>query len=299
MRFSILSATFNQPEWLACCARSVADQDGVETEHIIQDGGTAGIADGALRIAEKTGAQTVPAREGELVRAEKPGHTMRLYSAPDSGMYDALNRALDRATGDVVAILNSDEQYLPGALAEVAAFFEKHPDVDIVAGDYLIVDEAGELLCFRKSTKLRPAMILTDHLYDFTCALFFRRRIIGHGPRFDLRFQAGADGVWVSQLLRDGARAVVCPRYLAAFKLGEHNLSLRADRAHERELARELLPRRALAAAPLLRQWRHVEKLLRGGYSSGPIDYALYANADASIRTPHRCEHPRSRHPWA
>jgi glycosyltransferase involved in cell wall biosynthesis len=299
MRFTILTATLNQPGWLACCARSVADQAGVEIEHIIQDGGTAGIADCGLRIAERVGAQIVAARDSEIFRAEKDGCALRIFSAPDAGMYDALNRALDRATGDIVAILNSDEQYLPGALAHVAEFFERHPEADIVAGDWLIVDEAHELLCFRKSTKLRPAMILTDHLYDFTCAMFFRRRIIDGGPRFDLRFKAGADGVWVSQLLRNGARAVVCPFYLAAFTLGRHNLSLRADLSHERGLSREFLPSWTFAAAPLLRQWRHLEKLMRGGYSSGPVEFALFASGDAESRTPHRCERPKSRHPWA
>jgi glycosyltransferase involved in cell wall biosynthesis len=299
MRFSILTASLNQPDWLRCCARSVADQDGVETEHIIQDGGTTEIADHGLRIAEKAGAQPAAPRDGELVRAEKPDYALRLFSARDAGMYDALNRALGRATGDVVAILNSDEQYLPGTLAAVAALFEKHPGADIVVGDCLIVDESGGLLCFRKSTKLRPAMILTDHLYDFTCALFFRRRIIERGPRFDLWFKAGADGVWVSQLLRRGARTVHCRRYLATFMLGGHNLSLRADHEYEGQLVREFLPSWTIAAAPLLRLWRRMEKLLRGGYSSGPIDYALYARPDDAARTLFRCGRPQFRHPWA
>jgi glycosyltransferase involved in cell wall biosynthesis len=297
MRFSILTATLNQPWWLACCARSVADQEGVEIEHIIQDGGTEGIEGCAARIAAWTGAQLATPVGNELFRAEKHGYTLRLFSAPDSGMYDALNHAMDRATGDVVAILNSDEQYLPGALAAVATHFKKNPGADIAAGDCLIVDEKGALLSFRKSTPLRPAMILTDHLYDLTCAMFVRGKWRDRRHLFDPMLKDVADGEWVCKILQAGARPTCLRSYLAAFTWTGVNRSTQEQAQREIAAARRQLPLWMRCAAPFLRNYRHIEKLAAGGYRSGPLDYALYARPTDPARTPFRCERPRQRHP--
>ena len=59
-------------------------------------------------------------------------------------MYDALNRGLRRARGEICAHLNCDEQYLPGTLNRVAAIFEAQPEIDIVFGDALVVVRHGE-----------------------------------------------------------------------------------------------------------------------------------------------------------
>src|SRR5947209_2464124 len=145
MRFSIVTPSFRQLAWLKRAVRSVADQQGGEVEHIIQDAGTG------------------PELE-EWVRTQT---TAQLFVEKDHGMYDAVNRGLARATGDICAFLNCDEQYLPGTLARVARCFEENPWADAVAGDYLVIGEHNELLAFRKITPPRRAMILTDHLYTY------------------------------------------------------------------------------------------------------------------------------------
>jgi glycosyltransferase involved in cell wall biosynthesis len=150
MQFSIITPSFRQLPWLKRCIRSVADQQGVTLEHIVQDGGSG----------------------AELERWVREQSNVRLYVEKDTGMYDALNRGLERATGEIIGFLNSDEQYLPQTLERVARQFEARPSVDILAGDYLVVDAEQRLLSFRKVTPLRSAMILTDHLYAFTCGLF-------------------------------------------------------------------------------------------------------------------------------
>ena len=277
MKFSILTASFNQLGWLKRCIRSVADQSGVSVEHLVQDAGTG----------------------FELEHWVRWNTDARLLVMPDRGMYEGLNRALRRVTGDVFGILNCDEQYLPGTLARVQAEFEAHPEADLVVGDFLLVDPASRLLAFRRSTPLRPAMILTDHLYDFTCSMFFRSRLLERGIRFDPEYTAAGDGDWVARLLRSGVQIRYVREYLAAFTILNSNLSQRADAAAERRRLRAITPVWALLAAPLLRQLRHVEKLMAGGYRSGPIEYALYTADDAQARSHCRCEHPSFRHPWA
>ena len=94
---SIITPSFRSSAWLKLCLASVADQQ-VELEHIVQD---AGSDDGTL--------DWLPQDRRARVFVEK-----------DQGMYDAINRGLRRASGDILAYLNCDEQYLPGALPRPA-----------------------------------------------------------------------------------------------------------------------------------------------------------------------------------
>jgi glycosyltransferase involved in cell wall biosynthesis len=185
VRFSIVTPSLRQLPWLKRCLRSVADQN-VDVEHLVQDGGSGPELESW--VCEHSAAQ--------------------LFIEPDSGIYDALNRGLSRATGDICAWLNCDEQYLPGTLARVGEFFAAHPGVDIVAGNYLIVDETGALRSFHKATPLRAPMVLSDHLYDYSCALFFRRSVFER-EKFRTDFRVAGDGEWVARVLRSGARAAM------------------------------------------------------------------------------------------
>ena len=113
-QFSIITPSFRQLDWLKLCAASIADQAGVRVEHIVQDAGT-----------------------GPELEAWAAGQqTLTLHVEKDRGMYDAVNRGLRRATGQILAYLNCDEQYLPGTLAAVADYFSRHPEVDVVFGSY-------------------------------------------------------------------------------------------------------------------------------------------------------------------
>ena len=278
MKFSIVTASFRQLEWLKRCVRSVEDQRadaGLEIEHIIQDAGTGPDLDAWLQQ------RNVP-----------------LFVEKDSGMYDALNRGFQRARGEILGILNSDEQYLPGALRRVEAEFLAHPETDMIAGDFLIVNAAGDLLSFRRSTPLRAAMILSDHLYDFTCALFFRRKVWEKAGSFRTDLPAVADAEWVARALQTGIRTRCLRHYLGVFALTGENLSLHPGRLEEARRLRELTPKWMRMAGPFLRRWRHLEKLAAGGYRSGPISYEIYAG-DEERRTRFVCKRPSFRHPWA
>jgi glycosyltransferase involved in cell wall biosynthesis len=275
MRFSIVTPSLRQLHWLKRAVRSVADQQGVEVEHIIQDAGTG------------------PELE-EWVRTHS---NAQLFVEKDHGMYDAVNRGLARATGEICAYLNCDEQYLPGTLARVARCFAEHPEADAVAGDYLIIGQKNELLSFRKVTPLRRSMILTDHLYAYTCALFFRRRLFEEGLRFNDRLRVIADGEWVAEALRAGCRFQLLHEYLSTFVFSGENLSLQGIATQERLAARKKLPVWMRVAAPLLRAYRHLEKLRAGGYASKPLTYEIYPDPEATERVRFVEERPRFQYP--
>ena len=105
MQFSIITPSFRNSQWLKLCIASVADQQGVELEHIVQDS------------CSDDGTQDWLPHDQRV----------KAFIEKDGGMYDAVNRGYRRATGDILAYLNCDEQYLPGALKAVHDFFESHP----------------------------------------------------------------------------------------------------------------------------------------------------------------------------
>ncbi len=275
MRFSIITASLHQLPWLKRCVRSVADQTGVEVEHLVQDGGS-----------------------GEELSVWLRGNsTVKLAVEADLGMYDAINTALGRASGDVCGILNCDEQYLPGTLARVARVFAENPWADFVAGDYLVVDPQQQLLAFRRVTPLRPAMILTDHLYAFTCALFFRRDVFASAGPFDVALKSVADGEWVARALGKDHRAVLLHEWLSTFTWTGTNLSAQPASRVEEARIRARLPVSWRLAAPLLRVWRRAERWRAGGYRSGPISYEAFVGEDDTQRSPLTCERPSFRYP--
>ncbi len=249
VRFSIVTPSFRQLDWLRLCVRSIEDQ-GVETEHFIEDGGTGPELDEWVRSS--TRAQLCVERDG--------------------GIYDALNRGFARATGDVLAWLNCDEQYLPSALAAVEAEFAAHPELDVLLADNLIVDGSGKYLAHRFS--LVPEVSQCWWRFPVSsCALFFRRRV---WAPFDTQWKSAGDWWWFMAMLRRGARVGVIRRFVATFGETGENLGLSPITRTEHAAIAEARPLwvRALAPAILL---RHKARMLASGaHRVRPFDYEIY-----------------------
>lgn len=122
-RITVITPSYNQGEFLDQCIRSVLEQGYPNLEYLIFDGGS---TDGSLGIIQ--------------AHAEKLAYSV---SEPDQGQSDAINHGYQRATGELVAWLNSDDYYLPGALAAVAQAYRANPRASFYFGDGLRVDEAG------------------------------------------------------------------------------------------------------------------------------------------------------------
>lgn len=269
--FSIVTPTRAETQTLQRCLASVADQGGGAIEQLVvfKERNSAGIANPPL--------------------TDKPlcSYSCRiLMESPDApGMYGALNRGLDAAQGAICAWLNDDEQYLPGTLSFVRSYFDEHPDVDLLFGDFLVVDEDGRLLSFRKGCAPRWYYILSAHLYLFSCALFFRRRVWESGLRFDPAFQSAGDMDFLVRALRAGFRAAHVPRYFSAFTWTGDNLSSGAAARVE-----EWRIRAAASAWVRWLRWplnlaRLLEKVGRGAYQqTWPLTYELYLD-DLTRRT--------------
>lgn len=255
--FSIVTPSLNSLDSLKRCRASMADQEGVELEHLVMDGGS---TDGTV----------------EWLKKEKVSH----ISQKDGGMYDALNQGWAKCRGDILAWLNCDEQYLPSTLARIERAFAENPGIDILFGDALVVDQRGHLLCYRKHPPLRPAWIMAArHLYILSCATFFRRRFFDEGLRFDTSFRVAGDQELVLRMLQKGYRARHLPRYLATFMMTGENLST-SPRAHQETLRLwEATPSWVKALRIPLNTARLASKLLSGAYAQeAPLTYAMYTD---------------------
>jgi hypothetical protein len=142
-------------------------------------------------------------------------------------------------------------------------------------------------------------MIQSDHLYAFTCGIFFRRRLLEEGIQFNADLATVADAEWVCEVLERGHRFALLRRYVSAFVFTGDNLSAQEGARLERAAGHAGLPPWLRLAAPALRLYRHVEKLAAGGYHSPPIAYEIYADDDATSRTRFVCNKPHYKYPTA
>jgi glycosyltransferase involved in cell wall biosynthesis len=251
-------------DYLMRCHASIADQQGVAVEHIVVDGGS---SDGTQDWLSMT-----PSVVGLI--------------GPDAGMYDAINKGLRAATGQVFGYLNCDEQYLPGALRYVREYLAAHPRVDVLAGHTLLVRPHGSFIAFRKVHPLPLPVIQAGSIQMLSSSLFFRRRVIDEGEYFDSRLQYVGDQEFVTRLMRKGYRFAYCPTYLSAFTMTGSNRGRSANAFREGALLDVQTAPWILKLARPLTLGRWLIKLLWGAYfQSTPLEYALYTPADAGRRT--------------
>lgn len=249
MRFSIVTPSLRQLDLLKLCVRSVEDQE-VACEHIIEDGGTG----------------------PELEEWVRDHSKARLGVARDDGIYDALNRGFERATGEVLAWLNCDEQYLHGALAAVAAHFEKHPELDVVLADNLITDAGGGYLAHRFSLVQEPWECSVRFAVS-SCALFFRRRV---WRPFDARWKSAGDWWWYVAMLRAGARAGMLRRFVATFTETGENLGLSPVTAAEQAMIVASRPWWVKGLLPLWLLRHRLRMMASGAYGVKPFAYHIF-----------------------
>src|SRR5690606_28085618 len=120
-------------------------------------------------------------------------------------MYDAVNRGLRKAKGEILAYINCDEQYLPGALRDVWNFFARNPAVDLVFADTIVVNPDGSFNCFRKTQIPWAAHAQVSFLCTLTCSMFFRRSVLDrHKHFFSDAYRDLGDVDWVVGAIRKG-----------------------------------------------------------------------------------------------
>lgn len=198
-KISVATPSFNHAAFLERTMRSVLDQDYPALEYFVADGGS---TDGTVNILKR--------------------HESRLagwLSEKDHGPADAVNKALGRSSGEIMAWLNSDDLWVPGLLKFVGAWFAAHPDVDVIYGHRWIIDERDNLVGHWTLPRHDGEMLLwADFIPQET--MFWRRRIWEKaGPALDESFKFAFDWELLLRFQRAGARIVRLPWFMGCFRV--------------------------------------------------------------------------------
>jgi glycosyltransferase involved in cell wall biosynthesis len=273
--FSIVTPSFKMLQYLKLCHASIADQANVSVDHIIIDGGS---MDGTKEWMKENNIKGV--------------------SEKDKGMYDAINKGFAMASGDFVAYLNCDEQYLVGTLEKVKNYFLNHPEVDVVFGDALIVDPTGNLLSYRKSYKPFSELIKTSHLHILSCTLFFKRSIIDEGMRFDTGLRDLGDRDFILRLLERKHKFGHINQYLSVFTWTGNNMSTSENATREKKLFAGRIPLWMKMLRLPINIFRISLKTLSGAYrTSMPVRYEIYTFDSMYHRVSFEDKHPSFKWP--
>ena len=196
---SIITPSYNQAAFLEKTIESVIEQDYPKLEYIIQDGAS---SDHSAEIIQRYQSQ------------------LRFWdSKKDDGQTNAINRGFSHSTGEIMAYLNSDDLLLPGSLNYVAHFFQTHPNIDVIYGNRIIVNENGDemgrwILPGHSSYTLRWSDFIPQE------TLFWRRRIWEKiGSQLDEHFKFAMDWDLLLRFQDAGARFAHIPRFLGAFRV--------------------------------------------------------------------------------
>jgi GT2 family glycosyltransferase len=198
---SIVTPSFGQGHFLERTLYSVINQKYPALEYVVQDGGS---TDNTVEVLKRF--------EGSLAHWS---------SEPDDGQGDAINRGFAHTSGEIMAYLNSDDLLLPGALAYVAGYFAAHPDVDVLYGHRVIIDEHDGQI---------GVQVLPHHddqeltMLDFVPqeTLFWRRTAWeAAGGQIDPSLRFALDWDLLLRLRDSGAKMVRVPRFLGAFRVHE------------------------------------------------------------------------------
>lgn len=129
-RVSVIIPLYNRKEYIEKSLQSVLNQDYSDVELIVIDDGS---TDGGDKIVEKW------SHRSNLIFLRQPGNS-------NKGQSSAINLGLSRATGEFVAILDSDDLYAPGKLRKQIEYLNAHPDVGLVYGNGKAIDAKGKFL---------------------------------------------------------------------------------------------------------------------------------------------------------
>ena len=184
MKISIITVTYNAEATLERTLQSVAQQTHPDVEHLIIDGAS---TDRTLEIARQY------------------PHAI-VFSEPDKGLYDAMNKGLQRATGDYLCFLNAgDKLHSKETLAHIVASISDGSPIGVIYGDTQIVDAQGNFL---RNRRLTPPEHLTWHSFKegmLVChqAFYINRQI---ALPYDTNYRFSADFDWCIRCMKEGEK---------------------------------------------------------------------------------------------
>ena len=265
IKISVVTPSLNQGSFLDETLQSVRAQAYARTEQLVLDGGS---TDGTLDLLQS--------------RTGPEWQHLQWISEPDGGCTQALNKGIRMATGDVIGWLNSDDRYRPGCFETVARVFAENPHVDVLYGDFTLIDEKGTHLRVRREIEFSRLVLYYHRISPVpSTATFFRRRIFDEGNFFDESLQFAMDYEFFVRLANKGYRFKHIHALLADFRLhptsktcatgarqlAETRMTMQKHSPVALSIQNQTLRTLCLSACRIAAATvRYAEKLLRGYY---------------------------------
>lgn len=197
MKISVITVCYNSVNTIEKAIKSVVSQDYSDKEYIVVDGGS---TDGTIDIIKKY-----------------DKNINKWISEPDKGIFDAMNKGIGMATGDVIAFLNSDDWYLANALVLVYDAFVSN-DCDCVCCDNYVMKEDGSKVYYDVSDLCIEDMY--KRMIYFHSAIFARKEMFQKEHNFDLSYKIAADYDWMLRIMQKGARILYLHKPVFTFCYG-------------------------------------------------------------------------------
>jgi glycosyltransferase len=205
MKVSIITVCFNSAATLADTFRSIAQQDYPQIEHIVVDGAS---TDGTVALIKQHETQIA-----------------RWISEPDKGIYDAMNKGLAMATGDIMGILNSDDMLAtPHSISQIVAAFREQPN-GCVYGDLVYVKRQNtqQIVRYWKAGKGTSRKFYFGWMPPHP-TFYISRTVLEQCGYYDLRFPVAADYEYMLRVMvKHGVPASYVPKVLVKMRLGGHS----------------------------------------------------------------------------
>lgn len=218
MKISVITVSLNMADTIERTIKSVISQECDELEYIVIDGGS---DDGTVDIIHKY-----------------EDYISYWCSESDNGIYDAMNKGLTVATGDIVAFLNSDDWYEENALKTVTAQFDE--ETDVLCGQVKAYKK-GQLIGIEPNRKIPCEELFMGMCYCHQ-AIFTRRQVFEQYGYFDTRYMIAADYDWFLKLYVNGIRIKAVDVILANYnKAGISNQRLQTVFSEFYEIGRKAL----------------------------------------------------------
>ncbi len=222
-KISIITITYNAENWIERTVRSVLNQTCPDMEYIIVDGKS---TDNTLGIIHQL------IKEKNSNQKENNTAWVKIVSEPDGGIYDAMNKGLDLATGDYVWFMNAgDEIYESTTAEELIPFFEQNADV--IYGDMMRVDVQRNTLGLAIH---RPPKHFTWRSFRMGMTVCHQSILVSRkiAPKYDLQYRICADIDWVINTMKQAQIVCNSNRILSRFLIGGFSQQREKKAWHER-----------------------------------------------------------------
>ncbi len=201
MKISIITVCFNSAKTIMDTIHSVANQDYTDIEHIVVDGGS---TDGTVEIISKASS------------------IARFVSEPDEGIYDAMNKGISMANGDIVGILNADDFYNSNhVLSSIAKVFE-NSSIDACYADLVYVDQndTDKVVRYWKSSSFKQGLFLKGWMPPHP-TFFCKKSVYEKYGVFNLDYKIAADVEILFRFIEQvGIKTGYLPELLVRMRMG-------------------------------------------------------------------------------